>query len=161
MWNIKYYSPFVMSMQENLAEFELNQSLVGLCSRSTWSNGRDFLDSLSIGQQRKFLESRNLSLLYNSSVEMVEAARSNILVRRACSIDIFGYFHTARLNQGFINSVVSSDPSSENRVIVCIRERCVAAGSSGWGGEPGGPCARQALLPSQNFKLQCPLVSKN
>jgi hypothetical protein len=71
-----------MAMKENLAEFELNQSLVGLSCRYIWSNGWAFLDSLCTGQQRKFLESRSLSLsslLYNSSIQMVEAAQSNIL----------------------------------------------------------------------------------
>jgi hypothetical protein len=38
------------------------------------------------------------------------------LARQASSTDIFGYFHTS---QGFIKSTVRSDPSLEDRVIVC------------------------------------------
>jgi hypothetical protein len=72
-----------MAMQENLAEFALNRSIVGLYSWHTWSNGWALLDSLCTCQQQKFLESRPLSpylsLLYNSSLGSVKAARSNIL----------------------------------------------------------------------------------
>jgi hypothetical protein len=147
-----------MTMQENLAEFELNQSLVGLCFQSTWSNGWAFLDSIYTSQQRKFLESSSLYLLYNSSIERVEAAWINILVLRARSANIFGSFHTALFNQSFIKFTVCSDTSPDNRVIIRIRDMCAAICSSGWWGGPGGTLclASIAFLSITKFQVSTP-----
>jgi hypothetical protein len=84
----------------------------------------------------------------------VEAARSNILARRASSAGIFGFFRTARFNQGFIKSIVSSNPSLENRLIIEIRDRCAAACSSRWWVGPGDALCPASILVLSSTKLQ-------
>jgi hypothetical protein len=94
-----------------------------LSSWSTWSNGWAFLDLLCTkvppkqGQQRKFLESRSLYLLWkyatahlistkkcNSSVKGWKWREVIFLTPQASSTDIFGHVHTAWFNPGIIKA---------------------------------------------------------
>jgi hypothetical protein len=136
-----------MFMEENLAEFELKRSPVGSLpdlpdpmAELSWIRYAQKCPKTRSGKEVSRVEFPLSLLCKYTTAHLISTKKiCNISVKgwkrrgviflppRASLADIFGHFHIARFNQGFIKSKVRSDPSPKDRVIVRIRDRCTAS----------------------------------